>query len=276
MGGERKRTLGSRVVRFGFTFGGTRAYRSIKFSANVASPSHSQILRYLGRHPFYRVKCSSVEQELRPRPKPKQSKFDVDWPEQTVLEEDTGTRKHNPRICSHIEKLALHGRYRWALELFEILEFEGRFEVGCSTYDTLVRACIGLRSVGAVKRVFNYQVNTVFELDSDVRNRVLLMLVRCRMIMDARKLFDEMLGRSGKGGLAGVHPCPDEGDLVCGSEGHSRSGEASPRWISERVGFYSCSPAAIQKTSSSGMVNRWRVPSLFDQIHAYITAQVLG
>lgn len=166
------------------------------------------------RHPFSRVKCSSAEQELRPRPKPKPSRFDVGWPEQTVLEAGTGTRKRNPGICSQIEKLVLHKRYPEALELFEILEYEGRFEVGSSTYDALVSACIGLRSVRAVKRVFNYMVSTGFEPESYLRNRVLLMHVKCGMMIDARKMFDEMPERDFVSWTTMIAGLVDSGDYV--------------------------------------------------------------
>ncbi|XP_022738518.1 pentatricopeptide repeat-containing protein At5g50390, chloroplastic isoform X2 [Durio zibethinus] len=102
-----------------------------------------------------------------------------------------------PEKKSHLQRqrFAL-SRYREALELFEILELEGGFDVGLSTYDALVSACIGLRSVRAVKRVFNHMLNNGFEPDQYMSNRVLLMHVRCGMMIDARYLFDEMPERN--------------------------------------------------------------------------------
>lgn len=100
-------------------------------------------------------------------------------------------------LCSQIEKLVLSRKYMDAMELFEILELEyddGCF-IGASTYDALISACIGLRSVRCVKRVFNYMINSGFELDLYMMNRVLFMHVRCFLMIDARKLFDDMSER---------------------------------------------------------------------------------
>ena len=95
-------------------------------------------------------------------------------------------------ICSQIEKLVFNKRYREALELFEILEFEGGFELESSTYDALISACIGLNSIRGVKRVSSFMSSNGFELDLYMRNRVLLMHVKCGMMTDARRLFVEM------------------------------------------------------------------------------------
>ncbi|CAI9773824.1 unnamed protein product [Fraxinus pennsylvanica] len=65
-----------------------------------------------------------------------------------------------------------------------------------NTYDALVSACIGLRSIRGVKRVFNYMLNSEFEPDLYIRNRVLLIHGKCGMMIDARMLFDTMPERS--------------------------------------------------------------------------------
>ncbi|KAK2978202.1 hypothetical protein RJ640_030375 [Escallonia rubra] len=135
------------------------------------------------RTPLSQISCSSVEQGLRPRPIPKPSK------KETHVEEILG-------LCGQIEKLALCKRYKEALELFEILECEGDHDVGASTYDALVNACIGSKSIRGVKRVFGYMIDSGFELDQYMRNRVLLMHVKCGMMIDARMLFDEMPERN--------------------------------------------------------------------------------
>ena len=75
--------------------------------------------------------------------------------------------------------------------LYEELEHDG-FDVGGSTYDALVSACVGLRSIRGVKRVFNYMISSGFEPDLYLMNRVLFMHVKCGLMLDARKLFDEM------------------------------------------------------------------------------------
>ncbi|EXB31957.1 hypothetical protein L484_013589 [Morus notabilis] len=151
------------------------------------------------RNPFSRIRCSSaMEQGLKPRPKLKRLGIDVGERKDAVLEE-TQMRKPNPGICNQIEKLVLYKRYREALELFEILEFGvvgGGFEVGGSTFDALVSACIGLKSIRGVKRVCNYMAKNGFELDLYMRNRILLMHVRCGMMLDARKMFDGMPERN--------------------------------------------------------------------------------
>lgn len=143
------------------------------------------------RNPFDKIRCSSLEQGLQPRLKPKPSKIDVGERKETVLVE-TQKKKPSSGLCSQIEKLVLNKSYREALELFEILEFEGGFELSSSTYDALVSACIGLRSIRGVKRLFSFMTNNGFELDLYMRNRVLLMHVKCGMMIDARRLFVEM------------------------------------------------------------------------------------
>ncbi|KAK7819488.1 pentatricopeptide repeat-containing protein [Quercus suber] len=109
-----------------------------------------------------------------------------------VLEEPQMRKQPSSGICSQIEKLVFNRRYREALELFEILEFEGGFELESSTYDALISACIGLNSIRGVKRVSSFMSSNGFELDLYMRNRVLLMHVKCGMMTDARRLFIEM------------------------------------------------------------------------------------
>ncbi|XP_021804297.1 pentatricopeptide repeat-containing protein At5g50390, chloroplastic-like, partial [Prunus avium] len=129
------------------------------------------------------------------RPKPIPSKIEVDEPKATPLE-DTHVVKRNSGLCSQIEKSVLYKRYREAFELFEILEFEGGYELASSTYDALVSACISLKSIRGVKRVTNYMISNGFEPDQYMRNRVLLMHVKCGMMIDARRLFEEMPERN--------------------------------------------------------------------------------
>ncbi|KAF9668017.1 hypothetical protein SADUNF_Sadunf15G0083000 [Salix dunnii] len=143
------------------------------------------------KNPFSKIKCCSLDQGLQPRPKLKPAKVDID-----VSGRSNFVRRPSVGLCSQIEKLVLFARYREALDLFEIFEIEGGFDVGISTYDALVNACIGLRSVRGVKRVFNYMISNGFEFDQYMRNRVLLMHVKCGMMIDARRLFDEMPERN--------------------------------------------------------------------------------
>ncbi|KAJ7974398.1 Pentatricopeptide repeat-containing protein [Quillaja saponaria] len=147
------------------------------------------------RTPFSRIRCSSMEHGLQPRPMPKQSNFGYEERKEAILEK-TQVRGPSSGICNQIEKLVLCNRYREALELFDILEIENGYDVGSSTYDALVSACIGLKSIRGVKRVFNYMISNGFEPDQYMRNRVLLMHVKCGMMLDARKLFNEMPERN--------------------------------------------------------------------------------
>lgn len=149
-------------------------------------------------HPkWWTVKCSSsLEQGLRPRPKKSPTRNVPISRDAVRAEGDTRTRRTSPRICSQIEKLVLYKRYHEALELFDILEAEGDLEVPTSTYDALVSVCIGLKSVRAVKRLSNYITVAGVEQDQYIRNRVMLMHVKCGMMRDARKLFEEMPERN--------------------------------------------------------------------------------
>lgn len=150
-------------------------------------------------NPFSRIRCSSaMERGLKPRPKLQRLGTDAGERKVPVLEETQVRKPPTGGICNQIEKLVLYKRYREALELFEILELEGvgGCEVGGSTFDALVSACIGLKSIRGVKRVCNYMTRNGFELDLYLRNRILLMHVRCGMMIDARRLFEEMPERN--------------------------------------------------------------------------------
>ncbi|CAL9014423.1 unnamed protein product [Prunus brigantina] len=166
-------------------------HRSLSLFSGYCFPLN--IRKWRNRLPH--IRCSSVEQELKPRPKPIPSKIEVDEPKATPLE-DTHVVKRNSGLCSQIEKSVLYKRYREAFELFEILEFEGGYELASSTYDALVSACISLKSIRGVKRVTNYMISNGFEPDQYMRNRVLLMHVKCGMMIDARRLFEEMPERN--------------------------------------------------------------------------------
>ncbi|KAI3765977.1 hypothetical protein L2E82_16024 [Cichorium intybus] len=141
------------------------------------------------------ISCSFVEQGLHPKPKPKPlgSGHDV-VKKETHVQKSQQMKGSSSGLCSQIEKLVLCKRYRDALETFEILEIGCEYDVhvGKSTYDALVDACISLKSIRGVKRVFNYMINSGFEPDLYLRNRMLLMHVKCGMMIDARMLFDEM------------------------------------------------------------------------------------
>lgn len=148
-------------------------------------------------YPFCRFKCSLMEQNLRPKPKPKPnpSRLQLGIEGKTNTEKKQGN-KSTVGLCNQIEKLAFSRRYQEALELFEILEIEGGNDVSDSTYDALVNACIGLKCIRGVKKVMNLMVNNRFVPDQYMRNRVLLMHVKCGMMIDARILFDEMPQRN--------------------------------------------------------------------------------
>lgn len=99
-------------------------------------------------------------------------------------------------VCAQIEKLVLCKRYNEALELFEIVECDGDIQVSSDTYDALMGACIALRSIRGVKRVFNHIRNSGVDLDLYMMNRVLAMHVKCGMMIDARNLFEDMPERN--------------------------------------------------------------------------------
>ncbi|XP_038890388.1 pentatricopeptide repeat-containing protein At5g50390, chloroplastic isoform X1 [Benincasa hispida] len=141
------------------------------------------------------IKCSSFEQGLRPRPQPKPSKLDPGVHKITPLKE-THVMQSSVGICSQIEKLVLCKKYRDALEMFEIFELEGGFHAGNTTLDALINACVELKSIRGVKKLCNYMVDNGFEPDQYMRNRVLLMHVKCGMMIDACRLFDQMPERN--------------------------------------------------------------------------------
>lgn len=143
------------------------------------------------------VKCSPVpEQGLKPKPRRN--------PQPVVEKHDPESYFYDAHIappgasglCSQIEKLVFFKRYEEALELFEVLRSKSGFVIGASTYDSLVNACINLGLVRAVKTVFCHMVESGFEFDQYMRNRVLLMYLKCGMLADARRLFDEMPERN--------------------------------------------------------------------------------
>ncbi|KAF6137356.1 hypothetical protein GIB67_036393 [Kingdonia uniflora] len=133
---------------------------------------------------------SSTQQGLKPRPK-------LLITPQTLIIQTPQRRNPVSGLCSEIEKRAFYRRYEDALELFEILECEGGYHhVGSGTYDALVNACIGLKSITGVKRVYGYMMRSGVEGDLYLRNRMLLMHVKCGMLIDARRLFAEMTERN--------------------------------------------------------------------------------
>lgn len=175
------------------------SYFSVRLSDSELFRNRSLLSGYSlcsNRRKIYWVfKCCSLEKGLRPRPEPKQSKVHPDVRKATPLKE-TRIRKSSVGICSQIEKLVLCKKYRDALELFEIFELEGGYDVGNSTFDALINACIGLKSIRGVKRLCSYMIDNGFEPDQYMRNRVLLMHVKCGMMIDACRLFDEMPERN--------------------------------------------------------------------------------
>ncbi|XP_047308873.1 pentatricopeptide repeat-containing protein At5g50390, chloroplastic [Impatiens glandulifera] len=147
----------------------------------------------------FRIGCSLGHQGLKPRPLPlpplpRSSTIDID--EQVNKSEsvpnETQSWKSGPAVCAQIEKSVLHKRYLEALELFELLECDDYYDVESSTYDAMVSACIETRSIRGVKRVYNHMNVCGYDPDQYMSNRVLLMHVKCGMMIDARKLFDEM------------------------------------------------------------------------------------
>ncbi|KAI3463626.1 hypothetical protein Pfo_020289 [Paulownia fortunei] len=143
------------------------------------------------RAPFSQFRCSLLDQGLRPRPMPKPLKK-----EEKILKKGSHLEETQSGICGQIEKLVLCKRYNEALELFEILSCESDFDVKSDTYDALVSACIGLKSIRGAKRVFNHMLNSGVDLELYMMNRVLLMHVKCGMMIDARQLFEDMPERN--------------------------------------------------------------------------------
>ncbi|KAL1829137.1 hypothetical protein ACET3Z_007549 [Daucus carota] len=162
--------------------------------------------------PLFQISCSYVEQGLKPRPVPKPSRIEVD--EEKVNVDKPRIGGNSSGLAGQIEKLVVYKRYKEALELFEILEIEGDHDLGSSTYDALVDACISLRSIRGVKRVFSFMINSGFEPDQYLRNRMLLMHVKCKMMIDARYLFDEMPERNLVSWNTIIGGLVDSGDYV--------------------------------------------------------------
>ncbi|KAF3631584.1 hypothetical protein P3S67_008850 [Capsicum chacoense] len=92
-------------------------------------------------------------------------------------------------ISAQIEKLVFHKRYHEALDFFELLECEVDCQLDSST-------CIGVRSIRGIKRVHNHMVTSALVLDQYLWNRILLMHIKCRMILYARSIFDDMPERN--------------------------------------------------------------------------------
>lgn len=166
---------------------------SYRFACSLVKPTI-----FKQKLPVSRFRCSLLDQGLKPRPVPRPLRA-----EEKILKKDSHSeeaRLENPNsvygICGQIEKLVLCKRYSEALELFEILESKNDFNVTSDAYDAMVCACIGLRSIRGVKRVFNHMLNSGVDLDLYMMNRVLLMHVKCGMMIDARQLFEDMPERN--------------------------------------------------------------------------------
>ncbi|PIN24205.1 hypothetical protein CDL12_03070 [Handroanthus impetiginosus] len=149
---------------------------------------------------FPQFRCSLLDQGLKPRPMPKPPKKG-----EKIFQKDTESHSEKTRlgnsnvtsdICGQIEKLVLCKRYNEALELFEILECEKAVDVKGDTYDALIVACIRLKSIRGVKRVFSHMLDSDVDLNLYMMNRVLLMHVKCGMMIDARQLFESMPERN--------------------------------------------------------------------------------
>lgn len=145
------------------------------------------------KNPFRKITCSSLVQGLKPKPKLKPEPIRQVDP---LLEDSRIMESGVVGICSQIEKLVLCNRLRDAFNLFETLEFRGSVRVGMTTYNALVEACIRLRSIPCVKRVFGYMMSNGFKPELYMMNRILLMHAKCGMIIEARRLFDQMPHRN--------------------------------------------------------------------------------
>ncbi|CAM9001700.1 unnamed protein product [Rhodiola kirilowii] len=153
----------------------------------------------LNRRRSSRRPCTSLIEQLKPRPKPRPSpeaeNVNLATPTPQQVSPAQANRSSVSKLCCQIEKLVLCKRYQEALDLFEVLEGE-EVCLGLETYDGLVNACIKLRSIRGVKSVFNRMIASGFEFDQYMWNRTLLMHVKCGMMLNARKLFDEMPERN--------------------------------------------------------------------------------
>ncbi|XP_020570889.1 pentatricopeptide repeat-containing protein At5g50390, chloroplastic [Phalaenopsis equestris] len=146
------------------------------------------------------VRCSSMEQDLKPRPTMKLMPVS-DSPD---LEQGSNKSNNNciihplpSALCHRIERLVFFKKYKAAIELFEVLELSGRGNgsseaIGASTYDSLVTASISLKSATVARSIFRHMMECEFDFDQYMMNRVLLMHMKCGMIVHARRLFDDM------------------------------------------------------------------------------------
>ncbi|WOL03428.1 hypothetical protein Cni_G12148 [Canna indica] len=181
-----------------------RYHTSSSFSCSridAVSPKFSKVKSFFGFDLFFArkigsfsaVRCSTSRDNClrpKPRPRPKPVTDDVEPGSDPADERPTNS---GSGLCNHIEKLAFFKRYEEALELFEILQSRGGLAAAeASTYDSLVTACIGLKSIGAARSVFQHMLETGFEFDQYMMNRVLVMHLKCGLMVDARELFDEM------------------------------------------------------------------------------------
>ncbi|XP_057767445.1 pentatricopeptide repeat-containing protein At5g50390, chloroplastic [Salvia miltiorrhiza] len=198
---------------------------SFKFACSLINPTiFKQKFRLsddfsLGRRrcraPIAKFRCALLDQGLRPRPMPKPREKEENNLKENGYLEERKLKKPNlgVGICSQIEKLVLCKRYNEALELFEILEINDDIDVSFDTYDAAVGACIALRSIRGVKRVFNHMLNSEVELDLYMMNRVLLMHVKCGMMIDARHLFEDMSERNSVSWNTIIGGLVDSGDF---------------------------------------------------------------
>ena len=138
------------------------------------------------------MNCSS----LKPKPKPF---AEISKPEHNPTSAQVPDPVVQSSLSTQIEKLVFLKKFKEALELFEILQSStsrGGKTLPASTYDSLVTACIGLRSARDAKFVFRNMVDNEFEFDQYIRNRILLMHLKCGLNPDARRLFGEMPERN--------------------------------------------------------------------------------
>ncbi|KAF3778751.1 Pentatricopeptide repeat-containing protein [Nymphaea thermarum] len=132
--------------------------------------------------------CFSLDRALQPKPTPRriQETFDVE-----TSSRESSIKESSLSVCDKIERLVSLGRYSEALEWFEILEI-GSEVVQRSTYESLVNACLELKSIRAVKTIQQHMVKNGFQPDRYLVNRVLLVHVRSGAMAGARQLFEQM------------------------------------------------------------------------------------
>ncbi|CAN6457954.1 unnamed protein product [Victoria cruziana] len=132
--------------------------------------------------------CFCLDRALRPKPTPRriQETFDVE-----TSSTGNSIRESSLSVCDKIDRLVSLGRYSEALEWFEILEI-GSEVVGGSTYESLVHACLDLKSIRAVKKIQQHMVKNGFQPDRYLTNKVLLVHVRSGAMAGARQMFEQM------------------------------------------------------------------------------------